>query len=459
MSVVETDDARTALTAATEKIIVSQEAAQNNSEGISTRCNNRINKLLTQNSLRQWAVLTSQAYGQFCLFACISVQAPFFPQEAEKKGASPTEYGLIFGIFEFTVLLASPIYGKLMFHISPKFLLTSGTFVAGICSILFGFIDRARMGTTFIILAFLIRTLEGLGSAAFQTASYSIVAAEFTDRTASAFAILETFGGLGLISGPAIGGALFEQGGYPLPFLVLGGLLVFETFLVYLVVPDSVSETTNNTTEASMKKFLADGDSIIYGAAVTMCLIIIGYNTATLEPHIRQFQLSPFLLGAMFTICGGTYAISAPIWGKIADKKCPPMFMVFIGCLLSSVTLLTVGPAPFLPFDKILWLVIVSLFLNGVANGAKIIGSFTGVLESAKIRGFPDNFSTYGLVSALFTFCRSLGATLGPSFGGFIFENIGYRAGTMVLLAAELLLMTFIIIHVAYRSGWQKTAQ
>ncbi|XP_022235989.1 MFS-type transporter SLC18B1-like, partial [Limulus polyphemus] len=316
--------------------------------------------------------------------------------------------------------------------------MTSGVFVAGVCSVLFGLIDQARGGTTFITLAFLIRALEGAGSAAFQTSSFAIVAAEFTDRTPSVFAILETFCGLGLISGPAIGGVLFEHGGYPLPFLVLGGLLVLETFLVYLVVPES--ETLNNTSEASVKKFLADGATIIYSLVVTMCLIIIGYNTAALEPHIRQFHLSPFLLGALFTICGGSYTLCAPIWGRMADRKFPPMVMVFVGCLLNSATLLIIGPAPFLPFDTILWVVILSLFLSGVANGGKIIGSFTGVLESTRKRGFPDNFSTYGLVSALFTFCRSLGATIGPSFGGFVFENIGYRAGTMVLLAAELLL-------------------
>jgi hypothetical protein len=38
----------------------------------------------------------------------------FFPQ-AEKKGASPSEYGLVFGIFELVVFIVSPFYGQ---HVS-----------------------------------------------------------------------------------------------------------------------------------------------------------------------------------------------------------------------------------------------------------------------------------------------------------------------------------------------------
>jgi hypothetical protein len=32
--------------------------------------------------------------------------------QAERKGASATEYGLVFGIFELVVFIVSPIYGQ-----------------------------------------------------------------------------------------------------------------------------------------------------------------------------------------------------------------------------------------------------------------------------------------------------------------------------------------------------------
>ena len=47
--------------------------------------------------------LTSSYYSLF---------APFFPNEALKKGISQTQIGLIFGIFQLAFLLLAPIFGK-----------------------------------------------------------------------------------------------------------------------------------------------------------------------------------------------------------------------------------------------------------------------------------------------------------------------------------------------------------
>lgn len=41
--------------------------------------------------------------------------------QAEKKGATATEYGCVFGVFELVVFLVSPWYGK---HVSKNFFLT-----------------------------------------------------------------------------------------------------------------------------------------------------------------------------------------------------------------------------------------------------------------------------------------------------------------------------------------------
>ena len=40
------------------------------------------------------------------------MQLCFLLFQAESKGASATEYGLVFGVFELVVFITSPIYGK-----------------------------------------------------------------------------------------------------------------------------------------------------------------------------------------------------------------------------------------------------------------------------------------------------------------------------------------------------------
>ena len=65
-------------------------------------------------------------------------QAPFYPLEAEKKGCMPSEYGLVFGIFELTVFLVSPIIGANLNRMGMKMTLNVGIGTVGVSSILFG---------------------------------------------------------------------------------------------------------------------------------------------------------------------------------------------------------------------------------------------------------------------------------------------------------------------------------
>lgn len=58
--------------------------------------------------------------------------------QAELKGATASEYGLVFGVFELVVFLVSPLYGQHLNKIGPKFMFNSGIFTTGICAILFG---------------------------------------------------------------------------------------------------------------------------------------------------------------------------------------------------------------------------------------------------------------------------------------------------------------------------------
>lgn len=62
-----------------------------------------------------------------------------------------------------------------------------------------------------------------------------------------------------------------------------------------------------------------------------------------------QFNLSPVVLGVMFVVNGGTYALTAPCWGWLVDKKINPKVATVIGSVLLIVGFCLVGPAPFLP--------------------------------------------------------------------------------------------------------------
>lgn len=138
------------------------------------------------------------------------------------------------------------------------------------------------------------------------------------------FACLETFFGLGLIVGPTVGGALYAVDGYYLPFVVLGACLFGTALLTLCILPMHANEPSPLDKPHSMLKILKIPGMVVCSFAICATSASIGFIGATLEPHLRQFDLSPILLGVVFVINGGIYAILAPVWGYLVDKHIPP---------------------------------------------------------------------------------------------------------------------------------------
>lgn len=55
--------------------------------------------------------------------------------------------------------------------------------------------------------------------------------------------------------------------------------------------------------------------------------------------------------------------------------------------------------------------------------------------------GYPDDVSTYGLVSGLWTSMTALGFFVGPTIGGFLDHAVGFRWGTLFIFAEQIILV------------------
>ena len=56
------------------------------------------------------------------------------------------------------------------------------------------------------------------------------------------FASMETCFGLGLIVGPSVGGALYQAGGYILPFASMGSCLIVAACMTFFVLPSHYNQ-------------------------------------------------------------------------------------------------------------------------------------------------------------------------------------------------------------------------
>ena len=140
--------------------------------------------------------------------------------------------------------------------------------------------------------------------------------------------------------------------------------------------------------------------------------------------------------GAMFVINGGTYALTAPLYGVLLDKyRIPPIGINLVGAVFIVIGFTLLGPAPFIPVHTLFGLCIAALVFHGMGIGAMLVSSFAMAHREAVLNGFPDNLATYGLVSGLWTSVFALGAFIGPSLAGILMDHFGMRNATMFIVA------------------------
>ena len=62
----------------------------------------------------------------------------------------------------------------------------------------------------------------GVGAGINSTASFAIISIHYKEDREKTIGMLESAAGIGLLIGPLFGGALFEIGGFTLPFFATG---------------------------------------------------------------------------------------------------------------------------------------------------------------------------------------------------------------------------------------------
>ncbi|CAL1534922.1 unnamed protein product [Lymnaea stagnalis] len=307
-----------------------------------------------------------------------------------------------------------------------------GMLVGGFCAILFGTLDKCPPGTPFIIVCFACRCIEALGLSAFITAGFAIISNEFPNHVATVFALLETADGIGLMAGPAMGGALYELGGFGLPFFVIGSLILATGVSMLLFLP----QPQNRHEERKVSIFSLLKSPMIWftGQAIVVASIGILFLDPTLSKHLQQFDLSTAVIGLIFVISPGLYGLTSPIWGYISDSKKLRGSLIFLGNLMCGIAFLFIGPSPYLPFlpDE-LWVIIVGLVIVGIFISLAVVPTMNCLLIGATELGFEDNLDTYGVIAGLFNSIFCLGSFTGPMLGGILIEELGFRYGATVI--------------------------
>ncbi|XP_041809828.1 MFS-type transporter SLC18B1 [Chelmon rostratus] len=402
--------------------------------------------------------LVSIASVNFSSMICYSILGPFFPNEAVKKGASQTIIGLIFGCYAIFNLIGSLILGKYITQIGAKFMLVMGLFVSSGCTILFGLLNRVPAGQPFIVLCFIVRSIDAVGFAAAMNSSFAIAAKVFPNNLATVMGSLELFTGLGLILGPPVGGWFYQSFGYEVPFMILGCfLLIMVPFNIY-VLPSIEA----NPSKDSFFRLLTNVKIVLLCYMTFTLSAGLAFLDATLSLFAMEtFGLSAGYVGIIMLGLSLPYCLGSPLLGFVTDKypSIRSWFMV-IGGIATGTGFCMLGPVPFLHIPSQLWLMILMLAVIGFSLGMTAIPTFPEIITCAYEQGYEEGLSTLGMVSGLFGAVWSMGMFYGPVVGGVITQHLSFRwaaavQGSLPFLGAFLLAVCYLY----QRSGQQSVRE
>uniref|UniRef100_A0A452VJH0 Solute carrier family 18 member B1 n=1 Tax=Ursus maritimus TaxID=29073 RepID=A0A452VJH0_URSMA len=380
-----------------------------------------------QLSREQLFVLISAASINLGSMMCYSILGPFFPKEAEKKGVSNTVTGMIFGCYALFDLLASLVFGK---YVSIEVHMNILIFICCVMSysnlsLEFLVLDQVPEGPIFIAMCFLVRVADAVSFAAAITASFSILVKAFPNNVATVLGSLEIFSGLGLVLGPPLGGFLYQSFGYEVPFIFLGCIVLLMVPLNMYILPNYDSDPG----EHSFWKLITLPKVALIAFVINSLSACFGFLDPTLSLFVlEKFNLPAGYVGLVFLGLALSYAISSPLFGLLSDKipHLRKWFLVW-GNIITAGCYMLLGPIPILHIKSQLWLLVLILVLNGISAGMSIIPTIPEILSCAYENGFEEGLSTLGLVSGLFSATWSVGAFIGPTLGGFLYEKIGFE--------------------------------
>ena len=197
--------------------------------------------------------LVSLLFVNICLGFTFSMLNPFFPQEASSRGATASEYSPVVGIPSAAMLISSPLLGRFMRQVGTIRVLKIGIILVCLDVILFGFINFVDSPSGFLSLAYLLRVPLGVGSAAMWISTLSLLLSYYPDKSAGVYSLVDATWGLGCMTGPVIGGFLYNMGGFLLPFIVVGHLIAVSGIIAIIInqkcfveEAESQQDSTNN---------------------------------------------------------------------------------------------------------------------------------------------------------------------------------------------------------------------
>ncbi|NCQ18455.1 MAG: tetracycline resistance MFS efflux pump [Ignavibacteria bacterium CG22_combo_CG10-13_8_21_14_all_37_15] len=360
---------------------------------------------------------------------------PILPTFAVKALQIPeSAIGVILAVYSLVQFIFNPIFGSLSDKYGRRKIILVTLLLNASGYIIFAF-------THSFIMLLLSRVVAGVGGSSIGVAQAYIADITTKEDRSKGMGLIGVAFGLGFVFGPIMGGLLSNFGYMVTGFAAAGFSFLAFSFSLFLL-PESLTEEKKRMVVkrkifdvASFKKVLSNpliSVVILLFFIVTFSVANI-YGTFALLGHI-QFGFTDMQNGMIFGIIGIIGAIvQGGLIGRLA-KKYSDQRLITIGTFF-----LMIGLA-FLPYG---------VNLTGVIIIAAIMSIGSGILQpillSLVSKVAPEN--EQGIVLGVNQSFSSFARMLGPLWGGFSYQYLGYQIPFLTGAFFVLLVFLFSIFY------------
>jgi MFS transporter, ACDE family, multidrug resistance protein len=363
--------------------------------------------------LNQPKAVFAVAFACVVSFMGIGLVDPILPALAQKLQASPSQVELLFTSYLVITALAMLVTGWVSSRIGAK-----RTLMAGLCLIV---VFAGLAGSSHTISQIVgFRAGWGLGNALFIATSLAVIVTSASGGFAGAVILYETALGIGIASGPLLGGLLGSVS-WRGPFYGVCVLMFIALVATAVLVPATPPPPTRSSI-AEPVRALRDG--ALARTSITGLLYNWGFFTILgYAPFLMG--LSAIKLGAVFCAWGVLVAVCA-VFGatrlkdRFGTSSSLIASLVFIALLLAIIGVL--------PDHR--WVVIGAVIASGIPMGLNNTLITTAVMSVSPV--------PRSVASAAYGFVRFIGGGLAPYVAGKLVES--FNAHVPFLLAALVVL-------------------
>lgn len=365
--------------------------------------------------------------------------APFFPETCAHRGVPHALVGSMFSALPIAAVVATPAAPLFIRLVGCRRVLLLTLVLQGLLSLAFASLSFIQGRAAFIAVGMSLRAMQGLGGGIFETALLSLLMRSVPEKlVGSVVGWSEAGRACGFLLGPVLGGALYEVGGFALPFFVVGGALLTLPAALMLVMrrADSASnelqsvqaEEPSDTPPVVSTLALLQIPAVSAGLLVQLAIFaVISFFDPTLQPFLAlpPLALSAGTVGLLLGLAVLFYVlfsiVSGPLAGVTGDVAC-----LHAGLIVAAAAIVLIGPSPLLPDMPAHSLPLVLGVMASLGAGAGLtVAPVTNLMVRAASSGGLTMQHASDQLATISTLSYACGAATGPLAGGAAVQLLG----------------------------------